>query len=154
MIEAAQAGAPATRAPVAPDTTDPLRWLREHLVAGSAVAVSRENRRAYPEVTGYLIPNLRALGEHDLARRFAAFLVATQRADGAFTGPDDGRPYAFDTGQALRGLLAFPELDACRAAARRAADWLCDTSTPDGRLALPEMLAQFEREARGVENDQ
>jgi glycosyltransferase involved in cell wall biosynthesis/ubiquinone/menaquinone biosynthesis C-methylase UbiE len=129
--------------------SDRLRWLRANLVGGGAIAVSRKNRRPYPEVTGYLIPNLLALGERDLARRFGAFLVATQRPDGAFGGPDCGNAYAFDTGQALRGLCALADIPQCRAAARRAAEWLCTTSTSDGRLALPADLAAWDIGPRG-----
>lgn len=128
---------------------DPLRWIRTHLVAGSAIAVSARNRRPYAEVTGYLIPNLLRLGEVALARRFGAFLVAHQRPDGAFAGPDDGAPYAFDTGQALRGLCALAHVPQCRDAARRAADWLCATAGPDGRLALPADLAAWNLGPRG-----
>ncbi|MCC7395822.1 MAG: GNAT family N-acetyltransferase [Planctomycetes bacterium] len=128
---------------------DPLRWVRTHLTPEGAVMVSANNRRPYAEVTGYLIQNLLQHGALALARQFGAFLVATQLADGSFGGPDDARSYAFDTGQALRGLLALHDLEPCRNAARRAADWLCATTTHDGRLALPTDLAAWDMGARG-----
>lgn len=128
---------------------DPLRWIRDHVTDRGGIAVSARNRRPYPEVTGYLIPNLLQHGALGLARQFGAFLVQVQRPDGSFAGPDDERSYAFDTGQALRGLLALIDLPECRAAARRAADWLVATASADGRLRLPADLAAWDLGPRG-----
>ena len=101
-----------------------LRWIRAQEMSTGGIRVHSQHARAYPEVTGYLIPTLLQYGERDLAERFTRWLIDSQRPDGGFNG-SDGKPYVFDTGQALRGLLAgsalWPEaLDT----ARRAADYL------------------------------
>jgi hypothetical protein len=72
-------------------------------------------------------------GERDLALRCVRWLLQVQREDGSFASPG-GDPYVFDTGQALRGLLASLALvpDAAEAA-RRAADHLCAEMVNEGR---------------------
>ena len=58
-----------------------------------------------PEVTGYLVPTLLAVGEADLAIDLALWEASVQRRDGSFAAPD-GVPYTFDTAQVARGFLA------------------------------------------------
>src|SRR5262249_5298270 len=70
----------------------------------------------------------------DLAIRLVHWLLSVQTSEGLFTDPDAGKPYVFDTGQVLRGLLASAALvPAAREAARRAADWLCAQMGDGGR---------------------
>ena len=111
-----------------------LGWIRRHTLPDQGVMVSSRESSPYLQVTGYLIPTLLTWKEPGLARQYAEFLRYMQRPDGAFCGPD-GREYPFDTGQALRGLLAaagpWPEYRDC---ARRAADFLVGAITPEGRL--------------------
>jgi malonyl-CoA O-methyltransferase len=103
-----------------------LAWIRSHETPTGGIRVHSRHANAYAEVTGYLVPTLLQYGERDLATRLIRWLVGMQRADGAYTDPDRGRPYVFDTGQALRALLAGGELvPEARDAARRAADYLC-----------------------------
>jgi malonyl-CoA O-methyltransferase len=91
----------------------------------------------YPEVTGYTIPTLLALGEHSMARRWGAALVRMQRPDGAMPGTD-GLPYVFDTAQVIRGWLALLDEDAALAEPiRRAVGWIAGRATPEGRLPAP-----------------
>src|SRR5258706_15449699 len=84
-----------------------VRWIRRHTIAGGGIAVSSKQRVAYPEVTGYFIPTLLALGERDLALQYSDWLVSVQRSDGAFVGPGTDETFAFDTGQVLRGWTAL-----------------------------------------------
>ncbi len=84
-----------------------VRWIRRHALADGGIAVSSKQPIAYPEVTGYYIPTLLALGERDLARGFADWLVGMQRPDGSFGGPGMEESFAFDTGQVVRGWVAM-----------------------------------------------
>src|SRR5262249_38477122 len=111
-----------------------LKWLRAHELRSGGIRTHSNHGRSYQEVTGYLIPTLREYGECELATRLVLWLLARQRTDGAFTDPDQGEPYVFDTGQVLRGLLASEaSVPAAREAARRAADWLCAQMVDGGR---------------------
>jgi malonyl-CoA O-methyltransferase len=119
-----------------------LGWLRAHARPDGGMRVHSGHEAGYQEVTGYLIPTLLVYGERDLARRAAAWLVDVQRPDGAFCDPDHGQPYVFDTGQALRGLLAALDLEpGARAAARAAADFLVGQMDAEG--AFPEAYSQI-----------
>lgn len=100
-----------------------ISWL--HRNSGEGVFISNTNTKEYPEVTGYLIPTLLKWGEHDLARKFALYLVKTQNDDGSWNDPTGGNPYTFDTGQCLRGLLAIhPRMPALYGAIEKAAHCL------------------------------
>ncbi len=84
-----------------------LAWLKSHELPDGGIRVHHRHRRAYPEVTGYLIPTLLDWGEDALADRCGRWLARIQNPDGSFSDPDQGIPHVFDTGQALRGLLAL-----------------------------------------------
>jgi len=69
-----------------------------------------------------------------MATRLVRWLVCIQRPDGSYTDPDGGKPYVFDTGQALRGLLAAAELvPEALDAAHRAADYLISQMVDGGK---------------------
>ena len=74
--------------------------------ARGGVLVSTSKCFGYPEVTGYLVPALLARGEIGLAEEFIEWLFTVQRADGPFGDPEDTGPFAFDTGQVVRGFAA------------------------------------------------
>lgn len=116
-----------------------VRWIRRHVIAGGGIVVSSKQRVSYPEVTGYFIPTLLGVGERELARQFAEWLVSVQRADGAFTGPGSDQTFAFDTGQVVRGWVALlPTYPALEAPLRRTCDWLIAAADPaSGRLPVP-----------------
>jgi malonyl-CoA O-methyltransferase len=98
------------------------------------IRVHSNHTRAYPEVTGYIVPTLLEYGERELAIRLVHWLLSVQTSEGHFTDPDEGKPYVFDTSQVLRGLLASAALvPAASEAARRAADWLCAQVVEGGR---------------------
>jgi malonyl-CoA O-methyltransferase len=116
-----------------------IRWIRRHAVPGQGIVVSSHQQVVYPEVTGYYIPTLLALGERELARQFADWLVRVQQADGSFAGPDGGTPFAFDTGQVIRGWVALlPQMPTLEQPLRRACEWVLAASDPaTGRLPVP-----------------
>jgi malonyl-CoA O-methyltransferase len=121
------------RAPTASGPQRALAWIRAHEASAGGILVHSRRDRAYPEVSGYLVPTLLAWGERELAARLVSWLVRIQQPDGAYPSPD-GVPYVFDTGQVLRGLLAEPGLATGAAeAARRAADFLCRCLVDGGR---------------------
>jgi ubiquinone/menaquinone biosynthesis C-methylase UbiE len=111
-----------------------LGWIRAHEQATGGVLVHHRSRVSYPEVSGYIVPTLVALGETDLAVRVLKWLICVQRPDGSFPDPDHSVPHVFDTGQALRGLLAGIDLVPSAAeSARRAAECLCRAMVQGGR---------------------
>jgi len=103
-----------------------LGWVRANHLPTGGIRLESGHPHAYPKVTGYLIPTLLAYGERELAAELADWLMCSQRADGSFTDPHEGRSSAFDSGQVLRGLVAMigvvPGVDD---AARRAGEYLC-----------------------------
>lgn len=110
-----------------------LTWLRAHELPTGGIRVHSAHPNAYPEVTGYIIPTLLRYGERDMATRLARWLLCIQRGDGAYTDPDRGEPYTFDTGQVLRGLLAVADfVPGALEAARRAADYLLSQMVDGG----------------------
>ena len=93
---------------------------------------------SYPEVTGYTISTALLFQETRWAQRAGAYLLRRQQADGSFGDPDNDIPYAFDTGQALRGLATLARTQAEYAEpTRRAADWLVRNVDDAGRLGTP-----------------
>ncbi|MBV9464136.1 MAG: class I SAM-dependent methyltransferase [Verrucomicrobiae bacterium] len=101
-----------------------LKWLRTHRREAGGVAISDLQPAAYPEVTGYWIPTLLAMGEENLALDLGEWLCGIQLADGAFRDCD-GRANPFDTGQVVRGLFALASKDArFREPLSRACEWL------------------------------
>jgi malonyl-CoA O-methyltransferase len=78
-----------------------------------------------PRWVGLGLETLHCLGCREPARRWAAWLVTLQQADGSLPGPNRPEGSLSDTASALRGWLALlddlPELET---PARRAAEWL------------------------------
>ena len=111
-----------------------LGWVRRNECATGGIRVHSRHAAAYAEVTGYFVPTLLDYGETGLAARCVRWLIKVQAADGSFADPDRGLPYIFDTGQALRGLLATVDMVPEAAdSARRAADYLCRQAMDGGR---------------------
>jgi malonyl-CoA O-methyltransferase len=85
-------------------------------------------------VTGYLIPTLTDAGELNHAERYADFLSWIQRPNGSFSGPD-GREYAFDSGQALRGLVrASQQWPRFKPVAIKTAEYIVSVIGNDGHI--------------------
>jgi len=130
-------------------TAGALGWLHAQELSGGGIRVHSAHPRAYPEVTGYIIPTLLDYGQSELAARSVHWLTRIQKPDGAFADPDRDQPYIFDTGQALRGLMAgialVPE---AQEAARKAADYLHAQMSRGGRGGF--RLGYADGEAGGI----
>lgn len=116
-----------------------IQWIHRNHMDGQAVPITHRKRQPYPEVTGYFIPTLLAIGEVGMAEQFARWLVTIQNSDGSFSLDDPNRKYVFDTGQVIRGWVAIidrlPEL---RGPLQRACDWIVTGADPvNGRLMVP-----------------
>jgi malonyl-CoA O-methyltransferase len=128
-----------------------VRWIVKHSIPNQGVVVTSRRRHSYPEVTGYMIPTLLSVGKRELARQYAAWLTSIQHADGSFGGGTDGRSYAFDTGQVIRGWAALLDrMPGLETPLRRACDWLIDSADAStGRLPVPPPRADWSLGARG-----
>jgi len=116
-----------------------VQWVKKNAIDGRCVPVSDRNRAPYPEVTGYWIPTLIQVGEHELAKNFARYLVSIQSPDGSFTLEGTDQKFVFDTGQIIRGWAAiapvFPEV---REPMRRACEWIISGANPEtGKFMAP-----------------
>lgn len=90
------------------------------------------------EVTGYLIPTLRDVGESDLAMDLARWEASVQAADGSFAAPGVDVAYTFDSAQVIRGFLAvIDEMPELEGNLRRACDFVASQIGRDGRVATP-----------------
>ncbi len=127
-----------------------LQWIKRNTIPGSGVVTTSRQRDCYPEVSGYLIPTLLSAGEYNLAMQYSNWLRSIQNSDGSFRS-GDGRAYAFDTGQVVRGWNAMLEHDIeLEMPLRRACDWLIDTADPaTGRLVVPPPGNAWNLGARG-----
>lgn len=122
-----------------------LEWLKAAERPGGGIAAWQDEgggyQRAYPEVTGYLIPTLLRYGETDLAMRCAEWLLTIQRPSGAWPGLY-GKERTFDTAAVMEGLQAANEYEHRREfedAIGRAEYWLLQQIRPDNTLKrLPE----------------
>jgi malonyl-CoA O-methyltransferase len=109
-----------------------LEWVKRYSLPQGGISQTSGRPAAYPEVTAYFIPTLLELGERGMALRHAGWLAAQARADGSIPGPD-GRPYTFDTSQALRGLLAaYRDDPSLEPAVIATAEFLCSQIGRDG----------------------
>lgn len=89
-----------------------IQWIYENTIDvdenRSGICISSKDKNIYPEVSGYFIPTLYNIGEKELARKYTAYLLSIQNDDGSFNGPTaQGKPYLFDSGQILKGLLTM-----------------------------------------------
>lgn len=128
-----------------------VRWIHANHLDGNAIPITHRNRIPYPEVTGYFIPTLLALGEVDLAIRFARWLVTVQEVDGSFCGELPDRTFVFDTGQVIRGWVSIidrlPELGE---PLHRACQWVVSGADPTtGRLKVPPAGSDWSLGERG-----
>lgn len=82
-----------------------LAWLHNHELETGGIEAWNDYGKAYPEVTGYLIPSMFQHGAYDLALRCADWLVSIQQGNGGFLGLD-GEFHVFDTAACFEGLWA------------------------------------------------
>lgn len=117
---------------------DAIRWILNN--AGHEwIPISHRDRHPYPEVTGYYIPTLLQVGQHDLAVRLARYLVSIQSADGSFTLDGSAEKFVFDTGQIIRGWVALaPKMVELHDPLRRACEWIVAGADPrSGKFQVP-----------------
>ena len=119
-----------------------INWVKKNSVNEKGIAVSSDDQRCYPEVTGYYIPTLLQWGYRDLAISYAGWLCSIQKEDGSWYDPSGKSPYVFDTAQALKGLLAVREiLPGVNEHIVKGCDWILSNVQADGRLTTPAMDA-------------
>lgn len=115
-----------------------INWIKNNSICEKGIAVSSDEFRPYPEVTGYYIPTLIQWGYREIAVSYADWLCRIQKADGSWFDPQDKAPYVFDTAQVLKGLLAarkmVPKVDTHIV---KGCDWILSNMQPDGRLTTP-----------------
>ncbi len=131
------------------------RWLMRSIERGRGGSCAHFSiaggwSKPYPETTGYLIPTLLALDEHErelglhaAALRLGRWLLSIQNEDGSWHGglhpPRRAqRASVFNTAQILKGMIALHRAGAgCefRDAAVRGAAWLEGTQCADGLWA-------------------
>ena len=121
-------------------------WLlyMQNSDGGYARKFSFINKRdkSYIETTGYIIPSMIKAGEFldeqryvDSALKAGKWLLKVQNKDGSFSEIDSNKPYAFDTGQCLDGLLFLYDFTKDRTfleASKRASYWLMEHQEDDG----------------------
>ena len=115
-------------------------WLKTNSVKGKGVKVTAQRSdEVYPEVTGYFIPSLLSWGERELAVQFADWLVSIQNSDGSWNDPSGKCAYTFDTGQILKGLLAFSEYcSEYDQSIKRGCEWILQQIQSSGRVTTPD----------------
>lgn len=115
-----------------------INWIKNSLIEGKGIIVSREKNISYPEVTGYYICSLLKWGYRNTAIGFAQWLITIQKADGSWTDPDGADSYVFDSAQILKGLIAIrnimPEVDKHIV---KGCDWILTNINAEGRLVTP-----------------
>jgi len=118
-----------------------IAWLKRAQRDGAVAATigpDGSRGKPYVEVTGYLIPTLLNLGEEQMARACAEYLLPIQRSNGAFPGLD-GLSRTFDTSACFEGLMAaynhFSDVRFLEAGTW-ARNWLMKQVRSDGSLHL------------------
>lgn len=115
-------------------------WIKRHSINAQCLPISNRQNVPYPEVTGYCIPTLLEVGEHELAKKFAQFLITIQNPDGSFSAANtSNEKFVFDTGQVIRGWVAIaPRLPEVLEPLRRACDWIVkNADSQTGRFIMP-----------------
>ncbi len=97
---------------------------------------------SYIETTGYIIPTMIAVGKYldnqkyiDSALKAGRWLLEIQNEDGSFNEIDTNKPFAFDTGQCLFGLIALYKYTHDQnyyKSSFRAVEWLAQNQEDDG----------------------
>lgn len=103
-----------------------INWLLKYKQSNSGISYSNKELRAYPEVTGYLIPTLIDYGHYEAAKDCTKWLLTIQQEDGGFADINHTKEFVFDTAQILRGLLCFSQDVEIGDAVTRAVEKACD----------------------------
>ena len=126
-----------------PIFTNLQQWIKKHRSRSGGIIISTGKRVIYPEVTGYYIPTLLEIGEHNLAEEFGTSLVAAQHDDGSFGLGGIG--FVFDTAMVVRGLNALVRRSGLTSGQskfvrtlNKACSWLTQAVDPEtGRWIVP-----------------
>ena len=114
-----------------------VSWIKKSALKDRGLPAADNPHVSYQEVTGYTVPTLWLLNEKEIAKRWISWLISVQRPDGAFSAPD-GKPYTFDTGQVLRGLLSvIDEVPVVKNRIIKACDWILTQIESSGRITTP-----------------
>jgi malonyl-CoA O-methyltransferase len=132
-----------------------IRWIKRNAIQSRCVPVSHRKRDPYPEVTGYYIPTLLQIGEHELAENFARFLVSVQNPDGSFSLSGSEGRFVFDTGQIIRGWVSIASrLPEVQEPMRRACEWIIRSADEQtGRFLVPAAGSMWSLGERGEVNE-
>jgi len=128
-------------------------WIDVHTIHNSGISVISQNLRPYPEVTGYFIPTLLDWRETDRAKSYGRWLLSCQHNEGCWGDANANEPYAFDTGQIIKGLLALAKhtkTSEWDGAISRACDWMCECITPSGKPSVPDVKGWGEAIPLGI----
>lgn len=120
-------------------------WILNNTIENKGIKAKSDSidsckNTPYPEVSGYYIPTLLDWGYKDLAKQYAKWLVSIQHENGAWYDWLDKDPYAFDTGQILKGLIAiYPIMPEVKENIIKGCDWIISLIEEDGRLQSPSL---------------
>jgi malonyl-CoA O-methyltransferase len=135
---------PGTQAPVSSESLDrssvdkAVEWVRANRLPGSGIRPHHKSSVETMEVTGYLIPTLKAVGETRLATELALWEASVQAKDGSFAAPGEKVAYTFDTAQVIRGFLAMvDDVPTLEKNLRSACDWVAKQIRRNGRVTTP-----------------
>lgn len=115
-------------------------WIERNSAPDAGIYISTKKQIVYPEVTGYFIPTLLTWGIHDLAEHYVTWLLSIQNPDGSWSEWTLKIPYVFDTGQILKGLLAFYSYRPAEKLAQaiiKGCDWILRRQEANGRITTP-----------------
>ena len=121
-----------------------LKWIKQNTIPNSGIAVTSGSGKPYCEVTGYLIPTLLNWQETELALSYGQWLVSCQHESGCWGDPDENQPYAFDTGQVIKGLLALAkktDKSIWIRPIKKACEWIISHISETGKPYVPDIAA-------------
>lgn len=118
-----------------------IDWIKINSIEKHAIICNSDNRKEYPEVTGYYILTLLKWGYRDLACQYADWLLNNQKEEGAWYDTDNTAPYIFDTAQVLKGLIAIKDIyedkERIKKSVLKGVDWILSCMTLEGQLITP-----------------
>ncbi len=115
-----------------------IEWVHKNSIKSKGIICNTNNRKSYPEVTGYFIPTLLRWGHRDLALSYAKWLCRIQKEDGSWYDVESKAPYVFDTAQIIKGLLAIREIyPNANDHIKKGCNWIINNIQDTGELLTP-----------------
>lgn len=130
-----------------------MHWVNEYSMPNTGIAVNSQNLRPYPEVSGYYIPTLLAWNERSRAVSYGKWLIARQHLEGCWGDANANQPYAFDTGQIIKGLLALAQQSNSKEwdpSIYRACEWMISLISPSGEPKVPDVVGWGDAVPSGI----